>query len=110
MSAVNAYCVILVSASSPAEARRIGRALLKKRLVACVNVLPGVESHYWWKGKIERSRECLMMMKTRRGRFGAIERAVKQLHSYAVPEIIALPLAAGQRDYLRWVNASLSGR
>ncbi len=108
MNAATAYCVVLVTASSPAEARRIGRALLKERLVACVILLPGVESHYWWQGKVERSRECLMMMKTRRGRFGAIERAVKRLHSYAVPEIIALPLAAGQRDYLRWVDASLS--
>lgn len=103
------YCLVLVAAASPAEARRIGRALLSKRLVACVNVLPGVESHYWWKGRIEHSRECLMMMKTRRSRFSAIERMVKQLHSYAVPEIIALPLAAGQRDYLRWVDASLRG-
>jgi periplasmic divalent cation tolerance protein len=110
MRSANVYCVILVTAGSPAEAKRIGRALLKKRLVACVNVLPGVASHYWWKGRIERSRECLMMMKTRRGRFAAIERMVKQLHSYAVPEIIALPMAAGQRDYLRWVDASLSGR
>ena len=110
MTAANAYCVILVTASSPAEARRIGRALLKKRLVACVNMLPGVESQYWWQGKIERSRECLMMMKTRRGRFAAIERAVKQLHSYSVPEIIAVPLVAGQRDYLRWVDVSLAGR
>ena len=110
MTAANAYCVILVTASSPAEARRIGRALLKKRLVACVNMLPGVESQYWWQGKIERSRECLMMMKTRRGRFAAIERAVKQLHSYSVPEIIAVPLVAGQRDYLRWMDVSLADR
>jgi len=109
MSAANGYCVILVTASSRAEAKRIGRALLNKRLVACVNVLPGVESHYWWKGRIEQSRECLMMMKTRRSRFAVIERLVKQLHSYAVPEIVALPMACGQRDYLRWVDASLWG-
>lgn len=110
MRSASVYCVILVTACSAAEAKRIGRALLKKRLVACVNMLPGVESHYWWKGRIERSRECLMMMKTRRGRFAAITQTVKELHSYVVPEIIALPMAAGQRDYLRWVDASLSVR
>lgn len=110
MSVANAYCIILVTAGSLVEARRMGRALLKKRLVACVSILPNVESHYWWKGKIERSSECLMMMKTRRGRFASIERTVKRMHSYAVPEIIALPLTAAQTDYLRWIDASLGGR
>jgi len=77
--------------------------------VACANIVPGLESHYWWEGKIDHAREWLLVMKTRRNRFRAVERAVKQLHGYQVPEIIALPLVAGQADYLRWIDSSLSG-
>ncbi|MFA6564349.1 MAG: divalent-cation tolerance protein CutA [Verrucomicrobiia bacterium] len=108
MTAATAYCAVFVTAGSRLEARRIARALLEQRLVACANIVPGVESHYWWKGKIDHAREWLLVMKTRRNRFRAVERAVKQLHSYQVPEIIALPLAAGQADYLRWIDDSLS--
>jgi len=107
MSAANAYCVVFVTAGSRPEARRIARALLEQRLVACANIVPGVESHYWWEGKMDHAREWLLVMKTRRSKFRAVERAVKQLHSYQVPEIIALPLAAGQADYLRWIDASV---
>jgi periplasmic divalent cation tolerance protein len=108
MSAANAYCVIFITASSRTEARRIARALLERRLVACANIVPGVESHYWWNGKLDHAREWLLVVKTRRSRFRAVERAVKALHSYQVPEIVALPLAAGQADYLRWIDASVS--
>lgn len=110
MTAANAYCVVFVTTGSRSEARRIARVLLKQRLVACANIVPGVESHYWWEGKMEHAREWLLVMKTRRGKFRAVERAVKQLHSYQVPEIIALPLAAGQADYLRWIDASVSAQ
>lgn len=107
MSAANAYCVVFVTAGSRPEARRIARALLEQRLVACANIVPGVESHYWWEGKIDHAREWLLVMKTRRSKFRAVKRAVKRLHSYQVPEIIALPLTAGQADYLRWINTSV---
>ena len=104
------YCAIFVTAGSRPEARRIARALLERRLVACANIIPGVESHYWWEGKVDHAREWLLVMKTRRDQFRAVELAVKQLHSYQVPEIIALPLIAGQADYLRWMDASLTGK
>ncbi|MCX6910323.1 MAG: divalent-cation tolerance protein CutA [Verrucomicrobia bacterium] len=110
MSAANAYCVVFVTAGSRPEARRIARALLERRLVACANIVPGVESHYWWEGKMEHAREWLLVMKTCRSKFRAVERAVKQFHSYQVPEIIALPLVAGQADYLRWIDASVSAQ
>jgi periplasmic divalent cation tolerance protein len=105
MSAANTYCVVLVTAGSRAEARRLAQALLEKRLVACANIVPGVESHYWWEGKLDRSREWLLVLKTRRALFKQVEREIKRLHSYQVPEIIALPLVAGQADYLRWIDA-----
>ncbi len=110
MKAANSFCVVFVTAGSRPEARRIARALLERRLVACASIVPGVESHYWWEGKIDHAREWLLVMKTRRNRFRAVEHVVKQLHSYQVPEIIALPLAAGQADYLRWIDASLSAQ
>ncbi len=110
MSTAHAYCAVFVTAASRPEARRIARSLLEQRLVACANIIPGVESHYWWEGKIDHAREWLLVMKTRRSHFRAVARAVKQLHSYQVPEIIALPLAAGQADYLRWLGESLSGQ
>lgn len=110
MSTAHAYCAVFVTAGSRPEARKIARSLLEQRLVACANIIPGVESHYWWEGKIDHAREWLLVMKTRRSRFRAVARAVKQLHSYQVPEIIALPLAAGQADYLRWLGESLSGQ
>ena len=104
------YCTVFVTSGSRAEARRIARALLKQRLVACANIVSGLESHYWWEGTIDHAKEWLLIMKTRRSHFRAVEQAVKRLHSYQVPEIVALPLIAGQADYLRWIDASLSGR
>ncbi|MCX7824115.1 MAG: divalent-cation tolerance protein CutA [Verrucomicrobiae bacterium] len=104
------YCVVFVTAGSRREARKLAQTLLERRLAACASIVPGVESHYWWQGKVDCSREWLLVMKTRRSRFRALRRVVKQLHSYQVPEIIAVPLAAGEAAYLRWIDASLAGR
>jgi periplasmic divalent cation tolerance protein len=95
---------VLVTASSPREARRLSDALLKERLVACVNVLPGVVSRYWWKGKIASGREVLLVAKTVASKLPAVVRRVKALHSYEVPEVLALPAAGGNPAYLKWVR------
>jgi periplasmic divalent cation tolerance protein len=100
--------VVLVTCGSAKEARRIGRALVEQRLVACANVIQApVQSIYRWKGKIESARECLVVLKTSRKRFTAVQRAVRRLHSYKVPEIVALPIAAGSSDYLSWISESV---
>ncbi|HXQ26798.1 MAG TPA: divalent-cation tolerance protein CutA [Candidatus Acidoferrales bacterium] len=100
--------VVLVTCGSAKEARRIGRALVEQRLVACANVFQApVQSIYRWKGKIESAHECLVALKTSRRCFTAVQRAVRRLHSYEVPEIIALPIAAGSREYLSWISESL---
>ena len=78
-------------------------SLLKKRLAACANIVSGVDSSFWWAGKIDRAREVLVIMKTRRLNFRRIEKEVKRLHSYKVPEIIAIPIIAGSKEYLNWV-------
>ena len=102
------YRVVLVTCGSIAEARRIGRAVVEKKLAACANILAGVESIYRWKGSVERAREVLVIMKTS-ARLRELEREVNRLHSYDVPEFIVLSIAAGSRDYLAWIGQSTRG-
>ncbi|MBZ5501823.1 MAG: divalent-cation tolerance protein CutA [Acidobacteriia bacterium] len=101
--------VVLVTCGSVKEARRIARALVEGHLAACVNIVPGpVESIYRWKGRVESAKERLVVIKTSRRRFAAVEQEIRRLHSYQVPEIMALPIAHGSRDYLAWMSASVS--
>lgn len=103
--------VVLVTCGSAKEARRIVRALVERRQAACGNVWEApVRSLYWWKGKLESAREYLVVLKTTRRRFGAVEKTVKQLHSYDVPEVIVVPIAAGSRKYLRWIGECVDRR
>jgi periplasmic divalent cation tolerance protein len=97
--------VVLCNCGSAAEARRIARALVERRLAACVNMLSApVESTYRWKGKVEGAKEFLLIAKTSRARWKAVERAIRELHGYEVPEIVALPISAASRDYLSWLS------
>ena len=102
------YVVVLVTCGSRAQARRIARAVVTERLAACANVFEArVESVYRWKGKVEQAREFLLLMKTSTSRLAALEAEVKRLHSYDVPEFIALPIVAGSPAYLRWLAECL---
>jgi periplasmic divalent cation tolerance protein len=96
-------CVVFVTVGKREEAEKIADALVAERLAACCNLVPSVKSIYRWKGEICRDEETLMVIKTRRERFEALRARVKALHSYAVPEIVALPIIAGHADYLDWV-------
>ena len=87
------------------EAEQAGRALVERRLAACVNILPGMISHYWWEGKVERGEEAVMIIKTRASLAGEVETAVKALHSYTVPAIVVLPVESVERNYLGWIMA-----
>ena len=101
-------CLVLVTCASASEARRIARALVEARLAACVNILPGtVASIYRWKGKVESAQERLLLIKTSRKRLAKLQAAVERLHSYDVPEFIALPIVAGSRAYLAWLDEVL---
>jgi periplasmic divalent cation tolerance protein len=103
--------VVLVTCGSMKEARKIARAVVERRLAACVNVVGArVESIYRWKGKIERAKESLLLMKTSRGRFRALEAEVRRLHGYDVPEIIALAIVAGSSEYLAWISECVEPR
>ena len=97
--------VVLVTCANTQEARRIALAAVQARLAACVNVLAApVDSVYRWKGKVEQAREVLLLMKTSRKKLSALRAAVERLHSYDVPEFIALPIAFGSRAYLHWLD------
>ena len=98
--------VIFITAGSRAEARKIARCLVGRRLAACVNIVPHIESVYTWKGKTEVAREILLIAKSKKRLFAGIEKPVKGLHSYECPEIIALSIADGSKDYLKWVEGS----
>ena len=98
--------IVLVTCGSIAEARRIGRNVVEKKLAACANIVPGVESIYKWKGKVERAREVLVVIKTTANRLPELEREVTRTHSYDVPEFIVLPIVAGSRNYLAWLQES----
>ena len=101
--------IVLVTCPSVALARRIARAVVEKRLAACVNVmLSAVESVYTWKGKVERAREYLLVMKTTAKRLAELENEVKRLHSYDVPEFIALPITEGSKKYLSWMDDTVA--
>jgi periplasmic divalent cation tolerance protein len=100
--------VVLVTCGSMKEARTIARGVVGKRLAACVNIgTAAVESIYWWKGKVETGREFLLVMKTTAARLKELEKEVKRLHSYDVPEFVVLKIEAGSQDYLRWVEQSV---
>ena len=100
--------VVLVTCPTLALAREIARAVVQKRLAACVNVVRSpVESFYAWKGKLETAREQLLFIKTTAARLPQLETEVKRLHSYDVPEFIALPITEGSPDYLSWLRDSV---
>jgi periplasmic divalent cation tolerance protein len=100
--------IVLVTCGTLKEARRIARTVVSKRLAACVNIsLSPVESFYTWKGKLEKAREYLLVMKTTAKRLAELEEEVKRLHSYDVPEFIAVPIVAGSADYLGWLQESV---
>jgi periplasmic divalent cation tolerance protein len=87
------------------EAERAGRAIVERRLAACANILPGMISHYWWEGKVERGEEVVMIFKTRASLAEAVRAAVKEGHSYTTPAIVVLPVEGGDPAYLGWVMA-----
>ena len=100
------YVVIFITAPNKKEAEHIARQLIKNRLAACVNIMENIKSIFWWKGKVDRAGEVLLIIKTRKSLINKLIKKVKPLHSYAVPEIIALPIIAGNKQYLDWINES----
>ncbi len=96
--------VIFITAGSDEEAHKVAEALLKHRDTACVNILPRVRSLFWWQDKLDSAQESLLIVKTKISLLSEIVRLVKEIHSYDVPEVIALPIIGGNLDYLEWID------
>lgn len=103
----NQYCIVLVTASSREEAEKIVQSLLEEKLIACANITSPVFSLFWWQGKIDSAQEHIIIMKTRMNLFNRLAERVKTLHSYQVPEIIAIPIVSGYKPYMEWLESSL---
>jgi periplasmic divalent cation tolerance protein len=104
------HVLVMVTVPHRRAARKVAGAVLAARAAACVNILGPVESHYWWKGKLERGGELLLLLKTRRERLEELERVVRAHHPYETPEFIAAPLTGGSASYLAWINESVRDR
>jgi periplasmic divalent cation tolerance protein len=98
------YIVIFITTANPEEAVTIASSLVKEKLAACVNIINPIRSIYTWQGKVEDATECLLMAKTTMPLFELLKKRTKELHSYEVPEIISVPLLAGEENYLRWIG------
>ncbi len=98
------YIVIFITVSTNQEANAIADILVQERKAACVNIVPGLQSKFWWQGKMESADESLLIVKTKAAILDSVIDRVKQIHSYDVPEIIALPVIGGNEDYLNWIQ------
>jgi len=98
------YFMIYITAKNNSEAKKISNFLLEKKLVACVNIIPKIESMYWWKGKIEKNSESAIVAKTESSLVDSVVSAVKRVHSYELPCILAVPIEKGNEDYLKWIG------
>jgi periplasmic divalent cation tolerance protein len=101
------YIIVLVTTANKAEAEKISDALLKEKIIACANIINPVTSFFHWQGKVDRCEECLVVMKSRRDLFGELAEQVKKLHSYEVPEVLALPIVDGSQAYMAWLGSVL---
>ena len=106
MKATSAHALVLVTAPDLKVARRLTGLILDARLAACVNLVPKIESYYWWQGKRETSREVLLVIKTTKRRLAALEKTVLAAHPYETPEFVVLPVTGGNAPYLVWWTAN----
>ena len=102
------FCIILITASSMDEGEKIADSLVENHLAACVNLVPSVKSVFFWEGKTDRQSEVLLIAKSTKALLNQITDHVKKIHSYSVPEIIAIPVIGGSEDYLKWVEETTS--
>jgi len=106
MMATTSFAVVLVTAPDMKTARALGQSALKAKLVACANLVPKIESHYWWRGNIESGAEVLLILKTPKVKLAALEKLILSQHPYNTPEFLVLPASAGSKRYLKWVKAN----
>ena len=98
--------IILSTCANNKEAKKISKELVSRRLVACVNIIDNIDSVFWWQNKIDSAKEVMLIAKSKKSKIQKIVGCIKSLHSYKVPEIIALPIIAGDKQYIDWINES----
>ncbi|MDD5006222.1 MAG: divalent-cation tolerance protein CutA [Candidatus Omnitrophica bacterium] len=98
--------MVLVTIPRVFKAKKLIDFLLSKKLAACINIIPKVDSFFWWQGKIDKAKESLLVIKTKKSLFDKLVKAIKSKHPYDVPEIIAIDIVSGNKDYLEWINES----
>jgi periplasmic divalent cation tolerance protein len=103
MKSATSFAIALVTAPDLKTARALAKSALSARLIACANLVPKIESHYWWQGKIESSAEVLLILKTQKSKLVALEKLVLAKHPYDTPEFLVLPVSAGNQKYLDWL-------
>ena len=99
--------LVLTTVGNESEAKKIAHGLVERRLAACVNIVPRIQSVYRWEGKLESSEECLLLIKTSQSRLADVQTAIRELHSYEVPEFVAISIEAGSKEYLNWLTESI---
>jgi periplasmic divalent cation tolerance protein len=107
MKRAEKFVVVLVTTPDKRTARKLARAALEAKLIACANIVPEIESHYWWQGKIERGNEAMLLLKTKSTRVNALEKLILSLHPYDTPEFVVLSITRGNARYLAWLTDSL---
>lgn len=105
--AKNNFVVIFITCASLKEARRLATELVKNKLAACVNIVDRIESVFWWQGKVDKAKEILLIVKSRKAKLPLLIKKIKHVHSYEIPEIIALAIMGGYKPYLNWWDESL---
>ena len=108
MKTAAAFSLVLVTAPDLKTARSLAQLALSARLIACANLVPKMESHYWWQGKIESGREVLLLLKTKKSKLAALEKLILAAHPYETPEFVTLPLAKGSQAYLQWLAEAVT--
>lgn len=106
MKPATEFAIVLVTAPDLKTARTLAKAALKAKLIACANLIPKIESHYRWQGKLESGAEVLMVLKTQKSKLLAVEKLILAQHPYDTPEFLVLPLSAGSKKYLDWLSAA----
>lgn len=100
--------LLFSTASTPQEAAKIAKILIQQKLAACVSIVPGLTSYFRWQKRLDRAKECLLVIKTQKRQFKRVEAAIRKAHSYSVPEIIGFPISRGSKPYLDWLEKSVS--
>jgi len=101
------FYLVMTTVKARVDGERIAKKIVREKLAACVNVIPNISSTYCWKGKIKRSKETLLLIKTSKGKLAKLIKRIEELHTYEVPEIIAVPIERGLPEYLKWLKESL---